>query len=94
MASKLARRAVIGSSVALARVALTPRVQAAEPVRIGVLSDMSGLYSANSVYGSVVGAMPAIEDFKQDNPDMDIQLIQGAFQKAQLYLAVDLVLTC
>ncbi len=35
----------------------------AEPVKIGVLTDMSGVYSALSGKGSVVAAQMAVEDF-------------------------------
>lgn len=83
MASKPGRWAVMGSSVALAGATLAAREQAADPVRTGVLSDMSGPYSAVAEYGAVVGAILATEDVKQDNPDMHIEVIQDDFQTAQ-----------
>jgi branched-chain amino acid transport system substrate-binding protein len=76
----LGRRAVLGSSVAMAGAALAPRARAAEPIRLGVLSDMSGPYSANAGQGSVVGTQLAIDDFKRANPGVDVDLIQGDFQ--------------
>jgi branched-chain amino acid transport system substrate-binding protein len=80
MQSKIGRRTLLGSSVAFAGAAMAPRAWAADPIRIGVLSDMSGPYSANAGYGSVIGAQLAIDDFKRENPEMAIDLIQGDFQ--------------
>ncbi|WP_158743480.1 ABC transporter substrate-binding protein [Acidisphaera sp. L21] len=76
----IGRRTLLGASAFLAGGTLAHRARAAEPIRLGVLSDMSGPYSANAGLGSVLGARLAIEDFKRDNPDMDVDLIQGDFQ--------------
>ena len=79
MTQGLGRRALLASGAALAGVA-GRHARAQEPVRIGVLSDMSGPYSANAGYGSVIGAKLAIEDFRRDNPEMEVELIQADFQ--------------
>ncbi|MGI4802134.1 MAG: ABC transporter substrate-binding protein, partial [Janthinobacterium lividum] len=77
MATEWKRRSVLAGGAALALAGRSRRAHAASPVRIGVLSDMSGPYSANAGQGSVIGARLAIEDFKRDNPGMDIDLIEG-----------------
>jgi branched-chain amino acid transport system substrate-binding protein len=46
-------------------------------VKIGVLSDMSGLYSDVGGPGSVAAAKLAIEDFAKTNPDVKVDLISG-----------------
>lgn len=74
------RRSVLAGGAALALAGRSRPARAASPVRIGVLSDMSGPYSANAGQGSVIGARLAIEDFKRDNPGMNIDLIEGDFQ--------------
>ncbi len=81
MSTQWGRRGVLAGGAALAVAGRGGRARAAAgPVRIGVLSDMSGPYAANAGKGSVVGARLAIEDFKRENPDMDIDLIEGDFQ--------------
>ena len=74
------RRSVLAGGAALALAGRSRRARAASSVRIGVLSDMSGPYSANAGQGSVIGARLAIEDFRRDNPGMDVDLIEGDFQ--------------
>ncbi len=54
----LYRRGVLGASLALA----ATRGQAAAPVRVGVLTDMTGVYSDSIGPGSVVAAQLAAED--------------------------------
>ncbi len=46
-------------------------------VKIGVLSDMSGLYSDVGGPGSVAAAKLAIEDFGKTNPNVKVELISG-----------------
>jgi branched-chain amino acid transport system substrate-binding protein len=60
----LDRRAFLGSSLALAAGAVDTHVGRAQasPVRIGVLTDMTGLYSDSIGPGSVVAARMAAED--------------------------------
>ncbi len=76
----------IGFSVALA--AMTAIPASAQParisdnvVRIGVLADMSGVFSDLSGEGSVAAARLAVADFKkQHNPSFDIDLVIGDHQ--------------
>src|SRR5450756_116916 len=49
-------------------------------VKIGVLSDMSSLYSDIGGAGSVVAGKLAIADFTKANPDVKVELISGDHQ--------------
>jgi branched-chain amino acid transport system substrate-binding protein len=49
-------------------------------VKIGVLSDMSSLYSDIGGAGSVIAAKLAIADFAKSNPDVKVELISGDHQ--------------
>jgi branched-chain amino acid transport system substrate-binding protein len=49
-------------------------------VRIGVLTDMSGLYSDNSGIGSVVAAKLAVEDFNPAVRGMKVEIISADHQ--------------
>ena len=49
-------------------------------VKIGVLSDMSSLYSDITGPGSVAAAKMAIADFTKANPDVKVELIVGDHQ--------------
>ena len=49
-------------------------------VKIGVLSDMSSLYSDIGGAGSVIAAKMAIADFAKSNPDVKVELISGDHQ--------------
>lgn len=87
MGNGLERRLLMTSVAAIAGGA--GRARAQEPLRIGVLSDMSGPYSANAGQGSVVGAQLAIDDFRRDHPDRAVELISADFQnKPDIGLAI------
>ena len=49
-------------------------------VKVGVLSDMSSLYSDIGGAGSVAAAKLAIADFTKDNPNFKVELISGDHQ--------------
>ncbi len=67
MTASITRRTALGTG--LAATALTRRARAERPpIRIGVLTDMAGVYAANTGPGSVVGAQLAVEDFLKTNP--------------------------
>ncbi|WP_158746980.1 ABC transporter substrate-binding protein [Acidisphaera sp. L21] len=58
------RRSVLGTGISAAAGLATGYAHAAgEPVRIGVLNDQSGPYSASMGRGSVIAANMAVEDF-------------------------------
>jgi branched-chain amino acid transport system substrate-binding protein len=74
---KLSRRSLL---VAGAAMAVAPRVRAATPIRIGVLTDMAGPYADDSGQGSVVATKLAIEDFRKLHGDIDVEMISADFQ--------------
>ena len=49
-------------------------------VKIGVLSDMSGLYADIGGKGSVVAAKMAVEDFKPDSRHMKVEIVSADHQ--------------
>ena len=53
---------------------------AAQPVRIGVLTEMSGPYAEDSGFGSVAAARLAVEDFRRIRPDLAVELIYADAQ--------------
>ncbi|MEA2788740.1 MAG: branched-chain amino acid transport system substrate-binding protein [Acetobacteraceae bacterium] len=63
-------------------VAALPRVawSQAKPIRIGVLTDMVGVYAANTGNGSVTGAKLAIEDFSKLHPNIKVELVSADLQ--------------
>ncbi len=72
------RRTVLLGGVALAVTAT--RARAATPLRIGVLTEMSGTYAEDSGQGSVVAARMAIEDFRRTNLAFAVDLVAGDAQ--------------
>jgi branched-chain amino acid transport system substrate-binding protein len=79
MTASITRRAAIGTG--LAATTLTRRARAERPpVRIGVLTDMAGVYAANTGPGSVVGAQLAVEDFLKTNPDFPVEVVSADLQ--------------
>jgi branched-chain amino acid transport system substrate-binding protein len=72
---------MLGAGLAIGTTALTRRSHAADkPIRIGVLTDMTGPYAANTGPGSVLGAQMAIEDFMHAHPGIKVELVQADFQ--------------
>src|SRR5450432_4701602 len=79
MTSSIARRAALGSGLAAA--ALTGRARAQRPpIRIGVLTDMAGVYAANAGPGSVAGTQLAVEDFLKAHPDIPVEVVSADLQ--------------
>ncbi|MGH1574826.1 ABC transporter substrate-binding protein [Methylobacterium sp. P31] len=68
-------------SVAVAWAVMTGASQA-QPinVKVGVLNDMSGVYSDTGGQGSVVAARLAIEDFAKINSDVRVELVSADHQ--------------
>jgi branched-chain amino acid transport system substrate-binding protein len=66
--------AAIGAAALLA-----PRIARAQsrPIKIGIMSDMSGPYAEASGPGDVVAARLAIEDFNQQHPDIKVELVSA-----------------
>jgi len=79
MTASITRRAALGAG--LAATALTRRARAERPpIRIGVLTDMAGVYAANTGPGSVVGAQLAVEDFLKTNPGFPVEVVSADLQ--------------
>ncbi len=84
------RRAVLAGGAGAAASVLAPAARAEQkPIRIGVLTDMAGTYSALTGPGSVVGAQLAIEDFAKSHPDIPVELLAADLQlKPDVALAI------
>src|SRR5712691_7774034 len=67
-------------TAALAVVLAAGTAQAQTSVKIGVLSDMSSLYSDITGPGSVAAGKMAIADFTKSNPNVKVELISGDHQ--------------
>ncbi len=70
-------------AVAFAFAAATALAQAPaikEPIRIGVLTDMSGVYASVAGKGSVEATRMAAEDFMKANPAYTIEVVQADHQ--------------
>src|SRR5271168_3659624 len=75
------RRSLLGAAAATAATGLPlRRARAAAPLRIGVLTDMTGVYSDDSGKGSVVAAKLAVEDFRALHGDIAVEIISSDFQ--------------
>jgi branched-chain amino acid transport system substrate-binding protein len=88
MKASITRRATIGAGLAAA--ALTGRARAERtPIRIGVLTDMAGVYAANTGPGSVVGAQLAVEDFLKTHSDFPVEVVSADLQlKPDIAMAI------
>src|SRR5690348_12283734 len=88
MRISIKRRALLGAGLAAG--ALGRHARAADkPIRIGVLTDMTGAYAANTGPGSVLGAQLAVEDFMRTHPDVKAEVVQADLQlKPDVALAI------
>ena len=74
------RTTILGFGAALlATTSRRARAQSA-PVKIGVLTDLSGSFSDDTGRGSVLGATMAVEDFHAQNPSVRAEVIFGDTQ--------------
>ena len=82
MMPTLGRRHILGSGIAATAAAALPRrARAADkPIRIGVLTDMTGPYAANTGPGSVLGTQMAVEDFMREHPGIKVEVVSADFQ--------------
>src|SRR5208337_716604 len=72
----LTRRAALMAMPAA--LALRPRPgRAAQPIRLGILTDMNGVYSEDAGPGSVICAKLAIEDIAKIDPNLKVELISA-----------------
>ena len=81
MTRSIGRRTVLatGVTVGLATWIAQPRpARGAEtPIRIGVLTDMSGAYMDNTGPGSVAGAQLAVEDYRKIDASVRVEVISA-----------------
>lgn len=82
LSSQFCRRPGLALAVAVVcALGISRRVYAETPVKIGVLTDMSGIYADLSGKGSIVAARLAIEDFSLKYPDrLKVELISADHQ--------------
>jgi branched-chain amino acid transport system substrate-binding protein len=79
MTLSIPRRGLIAAGVATA--ALPRRAWSqSKPIRIGVLTDMVGVYAANTGPGSIAGSKLAIEDFAKLHPEVKVELVSADLQ--------------
>lgn len=76
----ISRRGAIAAMTALPAAHVSRASAQSRPIRIGVLTDMSGPYSANNGPGNVVGAQLAIEEFARTEPGLRVELQHADFQ--------------
>jgi len=70
---------IAGAATAAATLPLR-RARAASAIRIGVLTDMTGVYADDSGKGSIVAAELAVEDFRKQFGAMPVEIISSDFQ--------------
>lgn len=74
----ITRRRVVGG---VAAGVLAPRVAGAQsgprPIRVGIMSDMSGPYAEATGPGDVLSARFAIEDFGREHPGIKVDLVSA-----------------
>jgi branched-chain amino acid transport system substrate-binding protein len=88
MQTSIGRRALLGAGAAAAALPRCARA-ADRPIRIGVLTDMTGVYAANTGPGSVLGAQMSVEDFMQAHPGVKAEVVQADLQlKPDVALAI------
>ncbi len=82
MQATFSRRSVIGSGLAAGAATALPRRARAQqkPIRVGVLTDMSGPYAANTGPGSVLATQMAIEDFTTAHPEIKVEMLAADMQ--------------
>jgi branched-chain amino acid transport system substrate-binding protein len=71
------RRTLITSAAAAALPLRAVRAQSPQPVKIGVLTDLSGNYRDVTGPTSVACAQLAVDEFTAANPDIKVELISG-----------------
>jgi branched-chain amino acid transport system substrate-binding protein len=88
---ELTRRVLLGAGAGVASGVLSPkaRAQAKRPIRLGVLTDMSGAFRNNGGPTAVACAKQAVVDFAATNRDIDVEILAGDHQnKADVGVAI------
>ena len=87
--SRLTRRGVMMGGGAIATALRATKTRAAQAIKIGILTDMSGPYSEDAGPGSVVGAKLAIADFAKQHPELKVELLTAdAGTKVDTYVSL------
>jgi len=73
-------KTVFSLAIVVAVAAAATQLQAADTIRIGVLTDMSGVYAAPTGPGSVFAARQAAADFLASRKGLKIEVIAGDHQ--------------
>lgn len=78
----VSRRTLMGTALAttLAVPGFGRKANAAQPIRLGCLTDLNGPYSDLTGKGTVTSAKLAIEDFAKLHPDIPVELLVADFQ--------------
>ena len=76
----VSRRAALGAAAASVLPLPAFRAQAAEPIRIGVLTDLAGPYRDVTGPTSVACVHQAVEEFTAANPDIRVEVIAADHQ--------------
>jgi len=79
---RMTRRAALGASLVAAQGLASPglRAQGAEPIRIGVLTDLSGPYRDVTGPTSVACVRQAVEEFTAANPGIRVEIVTADHQ--------------
>src|SRR5262245_39269309 len=73
-------KAVLGLAMIAAGAVATPVKAADEAIKIGVLTDLSGLYAAPTGPGSVFAARLAVADFVAAHKGLKVEVVAGDHQ--------------
>ena len=89
MPHALSRRSALVTGAAATVLGPRRAWAADKTIRVGVLTDMAGTYSALLGPGSVLGARLAVEDFAKSNPEIQVELLAADLQlKPDVALAI------
>jgi branched-chain amino acid transport system substrate-binding protein len=80
MNRNITRRTMLGSMAVASAASRAARAQGpARPIRIGILTDLSGPY-ADSGEGSLLAAQMAAEDYRKIDPSLNVEIVAGDMQ--------------
>ena len=84
------RGALLGGAAAASAVSVRrPRAAQSQPIRLGILTDMSGPYSEDAGPGSVAAAKLALDDFAREHPELRVELMSAdAGTKTDTYMTL------
>ena len=77
----LGRRSLVAAAASAAVPLRRSRAQGAAPLRIGVLTDLSGQYRDNSGPTSVLAARQAVEDFRPEAHGLAVEILAADHQQ-------------